>query len=155
MKICNATEKHFPEFVAMWIDFMKYHEKMDPYFAINEDAAKNYGKYIHTSLSSENSLILVALDETDHVIGRAVCQVDVYPPIFMQEKYIHLWEMDVKEEFRGRGVGSALYQRVLEWCKDKHIKRIELEVQPKNSLGSRLWTEYEFKDFLHKMYIDL
>ena len=43
-------------------------------------------------------------------------------------KIVHLEDLIVKEKMRGKGVGSALYKRVLEYASEQGVKRVNWEV---------------------------
>ncbi len=40
-------------------------------------------------------------------------------------KTVHLEDLIVREEFRGRGLGNALYRRVIEYAREQRVKRTE------------------------------
>ncbi|MFZ0490806.1 MAG: GNAT family N-acetyltransferase [Salegentibacter sp.] len=40
-------------------------------------------------------------------------------------KTVHLEDLIVREEFRGRGLGNALYRRVIEYAHEQGVKRTE------------------------------
>lgn len=39
-------------------------------------------------------------------------------------KTVHLEDLIVKEKMRGKGIGMALYKRVMEYAKEKRVKRV-------------------------------
>ncbi len=43
-------------------------------------------------------------------------------------KVVHLEDLIVRESMRGRGIGSALYRRVLEYAQELGVKRVNWEV---------------------------
>jgi len=43
-------------------------------------------------------------------------------------RIIHLEDLIVKQEFRGQGVGKALYTKVLTYANDRKVKRVSWEV---------------------------
>ncbi len=154
MEIIQAKDSHIPEVATMWKNFMDFHSKLDSYFTLNDNALLNYENYLRENMKSDDYLFLVALDK-EKVVGRAVCQIEKYPPIFLKEKYGHIWELEVKQEYQRKGVGEKLLNRMIDWCKSKDVSRIELEVQPKNTKGYSFWKEHEFNSFIHRMYLDL
>lgn len=40
-------------------------------------------------------------------------------------KTVHLEDLIVREEFRGKGLGNALYRRVIEYAREQGVKRTE------------------------------
>lgn len=45
---------------------------------------------------------------------------------------------------RGKGVGTALMQRAVEWAKDKGLYGLALETQDDNLLACRFYSKYGF-----------
>lgn len=59
------------------------------------------------------------------IIGMAL----IYPRYSTWKgKTIHLEDLIVQEDFRGKGVGKALYSKVLNYASKKNIKRVAWEV---------------------------
>lgn len=53
--------------------------------------------------------------------------------------------IEVKEEFRGKKIGSLLMEHLLEIGKEKHINNITLEVNIKNEFAIKLYKKYKFE----------
>ena len=66
--------------------------------------------------------LLVALDDDDRVIGMASLSVSMGPGI---SKNVYLEDFVVDSESRTGGVGSALWDEMLEWGREKGCKRME------------------------------
>ncbi|UZO81960.1 GNAT family N-acetyltransferase [Aquimarina sp. ERC-38] len=43
-------------------------------------------------------------------------------------KTVHLEDLVVKKELRGKGIGGALYQRVMQFAKEQKVRRVEWNV---------------------------
>jgi RimJ/RimL family protein N-acetyltransferase len=52
--------------------------------------------------------------------------------------------MGVAKEHRGKGVGNALADSVIEWAKSKDLYRIEFDVHTTNTASISLFTKKEF-----------
>lgn len=66
--------------------------------------------------------LLVALDDDDRVIGMAALSVSMGPGI---SKNAYLEDFVVDSESRTGGVGSALWNEMLAWGREKGCKRME------------------------------
>ena len=66
--------------------------------------------------------LLVALDDDDRVIGMASLSVNMGPGI---SKNAYLEDFVVDSESRTGGVGSALWDEMLAWGREKGCKRME------------------------------
>lgn len=66
------------------------------------------------------------LAETDgEVVGMALTYLRFST---WKGKVVHLEDLIVRESMRGKGIGSALYRRVLEYAKELGVKRVNWEV---------------------------
>jgi RimJ/RimL family protein N-acetyltransferase len=53
--------------------------------------------------------------------------------------------MAVAEGWRGRGVGTALMQRCVDWARDQGIHKLALQVWPHNDAAIRLYEKFGFE----------
>ena len=51
-------------------------------------------------------------------------------------------DISVAAEHRGRGVGTALMQRAVEWAKEKELCGLALETQDNNLLACRFYKKF-------------
>ena len=63
--------------------------------------------------------------------------------------------MLVSSEYRGRGVGTALLDALLEWARDNHIHKVELKVWPHNTAAIALYEKrgFEREGYLKRHYV--
>ena len=73
--------------------------------------------------------ILVAVEE-DQVLGYAFCilQVTENDPVLMDKKVLYIDDLCVDENCRGRHVGKALYDQVLEFARELGCGSVTLNV---------------------------
>ncbi len=57
----------------------------------------------------------------------------------------HINNVAVHKEFRGKQIGSALMEYMIENCKKDSIKSITLEVRASNEVAQNLYKKYGFK----------
>ncbi len=75
-----AQDAHVPGMVALWKEFMDFHKDIDPRFPAREDAHIGFEKHLRDLMAAEDTLVLVALDES-RAVGFSVSQVNKYAPI--------------------------------------------------------------------------
>jgi RimJ/RimL family protein N-acetyltransferase len=79
--------------------------------------------------AAPNGLFLVAESDVDGIIG--VCDCKAYKRVAM--RHVTTLGVSVRRDRRGRGVGTALVQRVIDWARAGGVvKRIELQVYARN-----------------------
>jgi len=96
--------------------------------------------FIQRHLGSDNTLMLVAESE-GHIIGdltleggRALCS-----------RHKAILGIMVDQDWRGRGVGSLLLQRAIDWARQSSVlKRLELEVYVRNVRAMALYHRFGF-----------
>lgn len=73
-------------------------------------------------IASDSHDLLVALDDDNKIIGVATMSV-VMGPIIRKNAYLEDFVTDAS--VRGKGVGSALWEEMLVWAKEKGCKNLE------------------------------
>jgi ribosomal protein S18 acetylase RimI-like enzyme len=155
IEIVKATEAHIPDIVNLWIEFMEHHQDIDPRFPAREDAHVSYEQHLREQMGAEDTLVLVALDGS-RVVGYSVSQVSKYPPIWAErEKYGFIDTMGITADYRRKGVGEKMLNKIFEWFASQDIERIELSVSARNEVGYSFWRKHGFKDFIHELYLDI
>jgi ribosomal protein S18 acetylase RimI-like enzyme len=153
-EIIKATENHFKELTDIWVRFMAVHSHYDAYFQLRAEAAEKYQWFLKRMIESDDSVILIIIDG-NKIAGRVFCQISDHPPIYKYDQYGWIIEIEVLDEYRGRGWGKLLMAKAHEWFKAKGIHRIELEVAHKNSGAIAFWQKLGFIDVYHKLYYDI
>src|SRR5690625_3772448 len=77
-------------------------------------------------------------------------------------KTVHLEDLIVEKEFRGKGLGKALYQKVIEFGKKHQVKRIEWAVLDWNTsaiefyekTGAKVFEDWRIVQFEEKAYLE-
>ena len=54
--------------------------------------------------------------------------------------------MMVAPDWRGRGVGSALMEAAIAWCRRSGVEKIELSVYPDNAAARALYAKFGFRE---------
>ncbi len=107
------------------VDVEPYRKK----YALDE---MDYSTYI---CNPERTIFFAYVD--DHLAG----QIRV---LKYWNAYAYIDDIAVDVKFRGRGIGRALIQRVVEWAKEKNFPGIMLETQNNNVAACRLYESCGF-----------
>jgi ribosomal protein S18 acetylase RimI-like enzyme len=110
---------------------------------------KHMNEVFERFLRRENSQIFIAKDELRRFIGY----------LFVGESSNYLTELNlgfiydifVKEEFRGKGIGKKLLDKADEYCRKNGYSRIGLEVSTANESAINLYNKAGFKS--ERMYM--
>jgi ribosomal protein S18 acetylase RimI-like enzyme len=154
IEIARATETHVPDMVELWKEFMDHHKDFDPRFPMREDDHTGFGQHLRELMGAEETLVLVALDES-RAVGFSISQVNRYPPIWVErETYGFIDTMAITSDYRRQGIGEQMLDRIFEWFALQDIDRIELSVSARNQAGYSFWRKHGFKDFIHRLYLD-
>jgi ribosomal protein S18 acetylase RimI-like enzyme len=154
VEIITATDKHIREIIELWKELMDFHTEIDSRNPRSKNGHLNWEKYLRELMKSENNLILVAL-ERNTVVGFSISQISTYPPVFINKTYGFISDIAVKSGYRRKGIGEKMLAEIFNWFESHGIDRIELSVAAGNETGYSFWKKHGFKDFSHKLYMDI
>jgi ribosomal protein S18 acetylase RimI-like enzyme len=93
--------------------------------------------------------VLFALYD-EEIAGLTVCFVNF--GTFLAKKFISIHDVVVKKEFRGKGIGRALMEGIVELSEELDCSKITLEVREDNIRAQKLYRSLGFKDGNPPMY---
>lgn len=97
--------------------------------------------WVQEYIDNPNWIILVAECE-----GQLVANLDFRNNLKRKNRHSGEFGMGVHEDFRGKGIGSAILNVFLEWAKSNPIiEKINLSVMSNNLRGVQLYTNIGFK----------
>jgi RimJ/RimL family protein N-acetyltransferase len=88
-----------------------------------------------------NSTIFVAEQENGKLVGYLIA----IGGSVMRTKHSAYLVIGILEEYRGRGIGTKLFQRLEEWAINANISRLELTVVTENEAGITLYKKSGFE----------
>lgn len=85
--------------------------------------------------------------------GFAIAKLEESPPYncFVPLKCMHLMDIVVDQNMRGKGIGKALIDRIKQWAKEQEADYLELSVLAKNTLAEALYLREGFETFSKSM----
>ena len=111
----------------------------------------------------ENSLFTCFVAEVNQtVVGMALCY---FRYSTWKGKTVHLEDLIVQQNFRGKGIGKALYKKTLQFAVENNVKRVEWVVLDwnknavdfyKNSgaIVFKEWNTVQFEEKAFKNYLN-
>ncbi|QDQ01542.1 GNAT family N-acetyltransferase [Lysinibacillus fusiformis] len=99
-----------------------------------------------------NSALFIAEVE-NKIVGYLIVQGDT-PSRIAHRAYIVI---GIHSDFRGRGMGTALFSKLDDWAKDKAMQRLELTVMVENTAGIALYKKMGFEiegTKRHSLHVD-
>jgi len=150
--VIKAKEQHIPELGDLWMEFMRFHQNMDPVYKPPDDAIPIFiNEYLRPAMATENSLVLVALDG-ERVVGYSYSFIVDPHKLNKREKYGNIHDMLITAEYRRKGIATRMFSGITNWFHSNNINRIELDVMTRNQAASSFWEKLGFTDLNRTLY---
>lgn len=107
-------------------------EKVKPYWK-NYDSEEDNPSLLNNRFNLENWHVISAFDDEKRVGGAIIAYNS--PGVYMLEgrdDIAVIWDLRVDNEYRGKGIGSMIFNRCIEWAKRKECSRVKIETQKNN-----------------------
>lgn len=99
-----------------------------------------YRRLFRVPVTSDRARMLALAG--DRVIGEIGVEREDHPVT----RHVASIGMMVAPDWRGRGVGSALMEAAIAWCRREGVEKIELSVYPGNDAARALYEKYGFHE---------
>jgi predicted N-acetyltransferase YhbS len=139
-KLRNATPGDMPSVLELIRELARFENEPDAVEITVNDLVKD-------GFKEETSFKVIVAESDQAIVGMAL----FYPRYSTWKgRALHLEDLIVKEEFRGKGIGNALYTAVLEYAQEKNYRRVAWEVLDWNkvaidfyiSTGARVYDDW-------------
>ena len=154
VNVREAEEKDIVEIVALWKDFMVMLPQINPHYWKTIDGADAFSIYLSNNLVSSDVLVTVAEKNEVGLVGFSLALVEILPEWFGSEQIGLIRYQSVSKKFRGKGVGHAMTNYIIEWFRSKSISRIEVYVL-KGLPASEYWSQIGFKEFMDRRFLEI
>ena len=92
-------------------------------------ATKYSAEELQIICSDEATPVFVCTDENDRVLGHGFCILQHSGgPLMEEHKTLYIDDICVDEKARGQGAGRALYERILDYAREKGCYNVTLNV---------------------------
>jgi ribosomal protein S18 acetylase RimI-like enzyme len=149
--IVKAEEHHIPDICQLWLEFMQFHQNIDPFFTPHDGAVAGFEEeMVRRLMKSEDGLVLVALDG-EQTVGYSLSEIASTKGLKLG-KVGHIDHLAIRSGYRRKGVGERILNEILKRFRSQKIDRVELEVLTKNQVGYSFWKKHGFIDYRHRLY---
>lgn len=129
MKIREATKQDFPEVLDLIQELAVFENEPDAVEITKKDLEKE-------GLGDHPLFHCLVAEVDDQVVGTALFY---YRFSTWKGRSLHLEDLIVKASERGKGIGEALYKKVMEFAYNRGIKRVAWEVLEWNDGAIRFY----------------
>lgn len=98
-------------------------------------------KQLELIKKQSNSTIFVAEQEEGEIVGYLIA----IGGSVKRTKHSAYLVVGILEKYRGRGIGTSLFQKLEEWARHSNISRLELTVVTQNEAGISLYQKSGFE----------
>lgn len=110
--------------------------------------------YFENKYQNEDNILLIAKQDED-IIGYAYCKINELPGGPIISKVTLLDGIYIEEKYRKQGIATKLINECKNWSTKIGATYFEIKVTKENINASKLYEQIGFKDFEHKMRIEL
>lgn len=146
MIIRKLKNEEIKEISPLMLALYEKWDKIDPIDKINKDwfcSNKQYN-YLKKILIDKRKLFIVA-EENKKIIGYLLAEIEEREPFLQKVGYIA--ETYINPNFRGKGVGSALFKEAINWFDKKKIKWKTVSTHSLDDEAISFWERKGFKEF--------
>jgi len=138
-------------------EVQELHHKLYPRIfkpSLDEDKSAFFANFIK---KDESKIFIKYSESEDKPTAYVMYSEKAYPETIFtfQRESIYVHHIAVKNEFRCRGVGKELMDKVLEEAKKKKINCIELDYWSENLKASSFFEKHQFSVYNQKCWIQL
>ena len=101
-------------------------------------------------LANHPAALVLFVKWNDEIAGLATCFVNF--STFNVKPYLYIHDIVVNSNFRGKGLGKALMQRLEEVSKERGYCKITLEVRDDNRIAQNLYRSQGFEECKPNMF---
>ncbi len=140
----------------LWRELMLYHRALDPRFDYTPEAEHRFIRHAQDMMRSRDARVLVAEETASgQLVGFLMGEMQTRHVSPVPGAYGFIGDAFVREEWRQRGVGTALFEEVRRWFVARKALAIELYVAEANPVGQAFWQTMGLEPYLKMLHLDL
>jgi len=149
LSIRTATLGDVGEIASSWEELMKsfrHHKKKGRRLLYRRKKTSEgvYRRFVKKVIRARKSTIFVAEYE-GKIAGHVLVEVYSRSPIYVLDKEAYIYEIIVREKYRGRGIGPELLEAAEEWAAEKGARVCLLTIFPENKWAEKIYRREGFK----------
>ena len=150
----TARDEDQPELLVLWRELMDLHVRLDPRFALSDDADERFEAYVDTAIHRDDYLVRLAL-LGHRAVGFSVSCILPNSPVYRAQWIGYVNDLCVAERVRGRGVGEVLVHDAVSWLTRSGAETVEVYVAAANEGARRFWRRMGGEEYLERLSLDL
>ena len=152
IEIIRAKEQHVADIGKLWLEFIRFHQEIDPIFTLVDNALEGFTKeMVRRLMKSPDGLVLVALDG-EQAVGYSLSEINKSPRGLKRDNYGYVHHIAVTADYRRRGIAEKILGEIMKWFRSKNVKRVELDITTRNQVAYSFWEKHGFTDYMRKLY---
>lgn len=156
VRIRPAERRDLPAIVERWVELMAAHQALDPVlYATADHADGTYRAFVRRHFDKADSVVLVATDEYEAVLGYLVGGGGQRAPMFRVRRVGMIFDLVVRPDRRRAGIGRALVDAALEHFRQRGMPYAQVNFDPSNTSASTFWPKAGFETLLCEAYLPL
>lgn len=145
MIIRKARKEDVSNILDLWRELSEYHRNFNDYMNITSDWRKKLEKVFNKDIESDSSIIYVA-EKDGRCIGFIRSEIRNTNNIFVSNKSAFITDIYIEKKYRGIGVAEELVDKVSNWCNEKKVYNLRLNVNSENERAIGLYLKKGFKE---------
>jgi len=121
--------------------FKKEHKEYDRLLNLKWTFGEDGTKYYTNLISGDSGCVFIALVD-GKIIGYLAGTLKKAEVCRNLPITAELENTLVIEKYRSKGIGKSLYDKFLEWCKSKKVRKIRVKASAKNDLAIKFYEEW-------------
>ncbi len=128
MNVRRAETRDIPAILNLLVQVDMVHHRGRPDL-FKGPATKYNAEELQIICSDEATPVFVCTDENDRVLGHGFCILQHSGgPLMAEHDTLYIDDICVDENVRGQGAGRALYERILDYAREKGCYNVTLNV---------------------------
>ena len=153
MTVRDARESDVGRIGELWEEFMEFHRVRDPWYETRDGARETMEAWVKEGIDDPRRIVVVA--ELDgEVVGYALAELALRPPVFKVREYGAITDTAVQAEHRRKGVGEQLVGEITRRLVELGPSRIEVSAAMCNEVSTRFWRKMGFKATMERMFLE-
>jgi ribosomal protein S18 acetylase RimI-like enzyme len=153
LKIIKATKQNATDIVSLNLFVQKIHAAIHPDIfkpPINGDSNQ---KYFEEVIDKKDNFILLAYKD-NKALGYIWVELQHRPenPYLYEHKQFYIWHVAVHEDYKGQGIGKALFDEVESIAKQQGITNFALDVWEFNKESQEIFKKLGFSIYNVNMW---
>lgn len=149
MEIRNATLEEVEKVTDLWLEFIKNPKGSDLNIVPNEENKERWKEFAEGIIKKKLGAVKIAIVD-GNIVGY-ILYTYRDSPLQLYKKRGTIYDLFVREKYRGMGIGKALLSSALEDLKLNGVKMVQLYVKSDNITAISLYESYGFKESLKVM----